>query len=102
MHKAEVASFAKSIVQDFVAQLSSSSNGIESSCSWIMQRIVKQVEKLSVLLMRGNKTEMKLELQTTTGYILCLKPGLDGNTPNSASFQQALVRKSKASFSEKL
>jgi hypothetical protein len=89
----DVASQATKTVKDYTALSTNSKIGVDASSQWITRRVIELVEGLPVILTRGKRTEIAFELQKTTGYIRCLKNGLNSALLDSMSFQQALFRK---------
>ncbi len=59
----------------------------------MVSRIIGLVEKLPLLLMRGRKVEIKMDIQKVTGYLECLRGvGLGMTVVDLVTFRQALVR----------
>ncbi|KAG7347866.1 hypothetical protein IV203_016571 [Nitzschia inconspicua] len=87
---AEVSLCATSIADEYFRQISSIKNGIDQSNCWMNRRVVELIEGLPALLMKGKNIETALQLKKTTGYIKCLRSGLDKAIYVSSSFQRAL------------
>lgn len=92
-----VSKSAAKIIMEYTTELSEtdSEGFFQVRSSWIEKRVVALVETLPVLLLRGRRVEIKLELQKATGYIKCLgERGVSIVTCESIGFRKALFRKS--------